>query len=182
MAKGRKRDPKAIKKLKGNPGRRPLNENAPEPESLKSESFPKCPDYLTPDAKLIWARIARDLGSLNMISETDKGLLAVYCQAEALHAYACKQIKKDSRKAGGGYLMLTEKGNLVQSPWVAIMNKQALIAVKVSSEFGFSPSAREKVSVPRKPGGGTGNRLDELRKRREQRRNDRGKPDQRSES
>src|SRR5689334_3828108 len=46
--------PTAIKKIQGNPGKRPLNENEPQLEP----GIPECPDYLDEIARKEWARIA----------------------------------------------------------------------------------------------------------------------------
>ena len=52
--KGRKPKPTAMKKLEGNPGKRPLNLFEPTPE----EKMPHCPDWLEEEAKAEWERLA----------------------------------------------------------------------------------------------------------------------------
>ena len=49
---GRKPQPTALKVLKGNPGRRPLNEDEPKPEVL----LPRPPAHLSPVARREWRR------------------------------------------------------------------------------------------------------------------------------
>jgi phage terminase small subunit len=45
--KGRKPKPTSIKKLEGNPGKRPFNTKEPRPNKVA----PECPDWLLPDAQ-----------------------------------------------------------------------------------------------------------------------------------
>ena len=55
MAKrGRKPKPTALKKLEGNPGKRPLNELEPLPQV----TMLRCPNWLEPEAKKEWRRLA----------------------------------------------------------------------------------------------------------------------------
>ena len=53
-SRGRKPKPTAIKKLKGNPGCRPLNIAEPKPTGS-----PVCPDWLEDEAKSEWERMGR---------------------------------------------------------------------------------------------------------------------------
>ena len=46
--------PTKLKILEGNPGRRPLNESEPLPQSIA----PECPDWLLDEAKKEWNRLA----------------------------------------------------------------------------------------------------------------------------
>ena len=47
MGRGRKPKPTALKKLEGNPGKRPLNELEPVPPTVAL----RCPNYLLPEAR-----------------------------------------------------------------------------------------------------------------------------------
>lgn len=50
--RGRKPTPTAIKKLEGNPGKRPLNKSEPKP----IRKAPFCPKWLEVEAKKEWQR------------------------------------------------------------------------------------------------------------------------------
>ena len=54
MARGRRPKPTALKKLEGNPGKRPLNELEPVPPVASL----RCPNYLLPEARKEWRRLA----------------------------------------------------------------------------------------------------------------------------
>lgn len=51
---GRKPKPTAVKKLEGNPGKRKLNTKEPVP----AKGMPTCPNWLLPEAKSEWKRLA----------------------------------------------------------------------------------------------------------------------------
>jgi phage terminase small subunit len=36
----------------------------------------------------------------------------------------------------------------IQSPYLAIVNRQAEIMMRIASEFGFTPASRGRISVP----------------------------------
>src|ERR1700721_4253567 len=69
--------PTALKRLAGNPGHRPLNDNEPN-----FPGFPECPDWLADEAKLVWKRVT-DAMPANMLREADQGAFAAYCQSYA---------------------------------------------------------------------------------------------------
>ena len=52
---GRKPKPTAVKKMEGNPGKRKLNTKEPVP----AKGMPVCPDWLMPEAKKEWERLAK---------------------------------------------------------------------------------------------------------------------------
>ena len=58
--RGRKPKPTAIKRLEGNPGKRPLNIYEPKP--LKKA--PTCPDWLDEEAKREWRRLAKTMEAM----------------------------------------------------------------------------------------------------------------------
>jgi phage terminase small subunit len=77
--RGRRPKPTRLKVLTGNPGKRPLNNNEPNPEA----AMPDCPPELGPVAKQEWDRLAAQLGPLRMITHLDRAALASYCAAYA---------------------------------------------------------------------------------------------------
>jgi phage terminase small subunit len=40
----------------------------------------------------------------------------------------------------------------IQSPYLAIANRQAEIMMRIASEFGFTPASRSRIATPAKPG------------------------------
>ena len=64
---GRKPKPTAVKKLEGNPGKRKLNTKEPVPE----KGMPACPDWLMPEAKKEWERLAKLMNQMGVLTEVD---------------------------------------------------------------------------------------------------------------
>lgn len=138
MTRGRRPLPTRIKYLTGNPGKRPLNPHEPRPEP----AVPECPPELGPAAKREWDRLVGDLAKLNMLTNLDRAALAAYCGAYSLWADATEQIQKY------GAMIKSPTGYPVQSPYIAIANRQAEIMLRIASEFGFTPASRSRIAAP----------------------------------
>ena len=64
---GRKPKPTALKKLEGNPGKRKLNTKEPIP----AKGMPNCPEWLLPEAKKEWERLADLMNQMGVLTEVD---------------------------------------------------------------------------------------------------------------
>ncbi len=141
--RGRKPKPTAIKRLEGNPGKRPLNKNEPQPPV--PESVPRAPRHLNHEAKREWRRMIKVLMGLGLYTDVDRAALAMYCQAWG------RWVVAERRLAEEGEVLLTATGYHYQNPWRSEANKAQELMRKLISEFGLSPSARSRLSVPEKP-------------------------------
>jgi P27 family predicted phage terminase small subunit len=139
--RGRKPLPTAVKKLRGNPGNRPINSGEPKPNSLTKVP----PKHLSADAKQSWKETFKLLENTGVLSEQDTDLLCLYSETKSKWVHAMKQIKKN------GYVVSAPSGFPVQSPWVQIANKSFDQLMKILPEFGFSPSARSRIKVEKVP-------------------------------
>ena len=136
--RGRKPVPAYLREIDGNAGKRPINTRAPRPVIRA----PSCPRELCPVAKREWRRSARQLLTLRLVTDLDQAILAAYCQAFALWAEAVGAIRKF------GTMVKSPSGFPMQSPYVAVANKQAELMIRIAAEFGFSPSSRSRIAVP----------------------------------
>ena len=102
---------------------------------------PECPPELGPAARAEWHRLLPELARLNLITQLDRGPLAIYCVAYAQWVEAAEFIQKY------GAMVKTASGFPVQSPYVAILNRQADTMMRIASEFGFTPASRAKLVV-----------------------------------
>jgi P27 family predicted phage terminase small subunit len=136
--RGRRPKPTRLKVLTGNPGKRPLNRDEPRPEVI----IPDCPAELGPVARREWDRLVGELVKLKLLTNLDRAALAAYCGAYALWAEATKAIQKY------GAMVKSPSGYPIQSPYVAIANRQAEIMMRIASEFGFTPASRGRISTP----------------------------------
>jgi P27 family predicted phage terminase small subunit len=79
----------------------------------------QCPSELPPRAREEWDRIVGELTTLGVLSKFDLGPLAVYCGAFAMWSEAMEGIQKL------GTMIKSPSGYPVQSPYVAIVNRQS---------------------------------------------------------
>ena len=140
--RGRKPLPSNVVRLRGNPGKRRLNDAEPRPAAR----VPPCPACLGHEARKEWQRLARELGELGLLTGLDRGLLAAYCQAHALWVEAVSSIQRY------GTMVKSPNGYPMQSPYVAVANKQVEIMVRIAAELGMTPSSRTRIRVgPKAP-------------------------------
>ena len=111
-----------------------------DPETVASLPGPalQCPAELPALAREEWDRIVGELTALGVLSKFDRGALAVYCGAYAMWADAMDNVQKY------GSMIKSPNGYPVQSPYVAIVNKQAEVMIRLAGEFGFTPAARSR--------------------------------------
>lgn len=133
--RGRRPKPLEIKRLDGNPGKRPLNDAAPV-----VKAGPVMPDYLTDYAEVVWRRIVAAMPE-QVYRATDSALLAAYCQAAALHRAACAALETAPEVVAG------PGGAPYQNPWVSIQNRQARLMASLGSRLGLDPAARQRLQA-----------------------------------
>jgi len=142
-----KSKPTKLKILEGNPGKRPLNENEPIPQSIA----PKCPNWLLAEAKKEWKRLATELERLGLLTIVDRVAFAGYCQSYAKWKAAEEFIKKN----GTTYRIpkRDKEGKIIsvyiaQFPEVAIARHNLRQIRMFAQEFGLTPSARGRIYLP----------------------------------
>lgn len=135
--RGRKPLPSTVVQLRGNPGKRRLNDAEPKPAA----KTPTCPACLGAEARKEWQRLARELGGLGLLTRLDRGVLAAYCQAHALWVEAVASIGRY------GTMVKSPNGFPMQSPYVAVANKQVDIMIRLAAELGMTPSSRSRIRV-----------------------------------
>jgi len=137
--KGRKPKPIEIKKLEGNPGKRPLNQNAPQPPiSIAHQP----PGHLDKIARAEWVRLADELAELDLLTSWDWATFATYCEAYSLWVRARKKLE-----AEGYVLEMGAKNYQAPSPWVAIMTQARRDVVRIGGLLGLNPSERSRLNV-----------------------------------
>lgn len=137
MAKrGRKPKPTALKKLEGNPGKRPLNELEPMPKV----TVLRCPNWLQPEARKEWRRLAPVLIDAGILTAADAVTFAGYCQS-----YARWREAEESINRTGKVLKNEATGKWYANPYIAI-SRAAFDEVKsLAAEFGLTPAARTAI-------------------------------------
>ena len=139
--RGRKPLPSNVVRLRGNPGKRRLNDVELRPAS----KLPVCPALLGDEAREEWQRLAKELAELGLLTGLDRDMLAAYCQAHALWVEAVSSIERY------GTMVKSPNGFPMQSPYVAVANKQVDIDGVDCRQFGMTPSSRTRIRVGDKP-------------------------------
>jgi P27 family predicted phage terminase small subunit len=135
--------PTHLKILSGNPGKRPLPENEPQP--TKGEPSP--PDWLEGEAIEEWRRVVPELAALGLTALVDRAALVVYCQAWASYVSASRQLAEQGPTSTG------RNGELVKHPAAQIARDSADLMNKYGQQFGFTPASRARLSLPEKDDG-----------------------------
>jgi P27 family predicted phage terminase small subunit len=134
---GRRPLPTATKLLRGNPGKRAINQREPKPTGI-----PTCPTHLDATAKREWTRISRELIDIGLLTEVDRSALAAYCAAYSRWASAEKSIAKF-----GLVIKSPKSGYPVANPFVGIANTALQIMHRFAIEFGLTPASRTRLQV-----------------------------------
>lgn len=136
---GRKPLPTVTHKLAGTlrPGRHAARAEEPVAPGVLEEP----PAWFTDGQKEGW-RYALANAPAGVLGLIDRSVLAVWVVAEDLHRQAVEKINAP----GGGLIVRSpSKGEPMQNPYLAIVNKQAQILIKAASELGFSPASRPRL-------------------------------------
>ena len=112
------------------------NKHRVDLDNLKPELIIECPPELGVLARMEWARVVGPLAATGVLCHFDRGALALYCTAYGHWIEATQAIHKD------GAVMKSPSGYPVQSPHVAIANRQSTIMLQAARELGFTPAAR----------------------------------------
>lgn len=149
--RGRKPTPTHLKLIKGNPGRRALNELEAKPNL----ELPTPPPELTDDAKVEWGRISEELYRVGLLSKIDRGALAACCQAygRAMMAERALARMAAADPVTNGLLIKTTNGNAIQNPLIGTARRAWADYVRYANEFGMTPSARSRVNANPPSGG-----------------------------
>ena len=138
MGKGRKPIPTELKRLVGNPGKRPLNERQPR----LSAALPVPPAWLPDEARAMWLRVCGELQGAGVLSPVDEGALAGYCVAWDQLVASTKLIATD------GLTMPDGNGNARGNPATVARNHAMSQLRAFGSELGLSPVARTRLQAP----------------------------------
>ncbi|MCE9552622.1 MAG: phage terminase small subunit P27 family [Planctomycetes bacterium] len=134
--RGRKPKPAAIRALEGNPGHRALPEGPKPPVKL-----PEPPKELSPAAKRQWHRLGPKFAAMGVVAEVDELAFAQLCDSYS----AWLSLLKTGRKNGP---IVRVNGQPVPNPYLVRADREAEKIRKLLVEFGGTPSARARLSVP----------------------------------
>ena len=141
MPRGRRAEPAAIKRAKGNPGRRKIAEPAQLPIDAASVAA-LIPDDMTGEQRTIWAKYAPDLERMQLLKSTDRAAFQRYCAFLALFFKAERAIRDTD------LVIETQSEHVTmerRSKWLDSMLLLDRRLVEMEDRFGMNPSARQRI-------------------------------------
>src|ERR1700736_878819 len=138
--------PFALRKLRGNPGKRRLRA---EPEPQIPKTCPEPPSFLNAYAQDEWWRTAPQLHALGLLSAIDVACLAEYCQSYGHWRQAEEALARmaDRDETMHGLLIKTTDGNAKRNPLVKIAADAAQDMLAYAGHFGLTPVARTRLAA-----------------------------------
>ena len=112
------------------------------------QALPSPPKWLTPLAQEQWINVTKELYRIEMLHNVDLILLESYCNAIAVHIET-EQYLRDNGRVNHYY---NQDGSLRHSqskPEVKISNDSLSNALKLATQFGFTPSSRGSITAPK---------------------------------
>lgn len=144
---GRPTKPSALKLVAGNPGKRALNKQEPDPDYLVDLTAPA---WLKPAAKAVWEEMAPMVAKAKLLTEVDVQAFAMGCNALAEYRKAADRVDADgsvkTKKA------VNEEGKVVDAgefmnPWAGMQSMYFKQAMAVFTQFGMTPRARTGIAL-----------------------------------
>ncbi len=148
--KGRKPKPTPLRLIEGNREHRTIHaENEPVPKS----DAPPCPRELRGEERKCWKWLVEELRAMGTLATSDRGNMAGYCHAWGIWVKA--KHKLNELAAGGNQdpeVIMTEKGNWIQNPWLGIANRSMADVVKYGAFLGLDPTSRTRIKTDKPQG------------------------------
>lgn len=138
MARGRRKKLAAIEVLDGKPGKRPVFESGID---AFGEAF--IPEHLVDDARGCIEVIKQSMPP-RVYSALDSFLLSAFGMAWALHKQAAHRIGAPDFE----HLVLAPSGAMMVNPWIAMLNKQAVLMASLGDRLGLDPKSRAALKLP----------------------------------
>ncbi len=127
--------PTAVKLINGNPGKRRLNENEPEPPGELCDP----PDEMSDEEKAIWRKAIADAPP-GMLREIDGTLLQLWVEAKEMRRKAREEVATH-----GACIVSAASGALKKNPYQQIIDQQTDIIKGLTGDLGFSATSRARV-------------------------------------
>lgn len=137
--KGRLPTPTAIKRLRGNPGRRPIDDAEPHPELF--EHFPRPPKELNEDGRAFWMREGRQFWQSGCLTRSDVAAFTALCRTYARYINFHREVERT------GYVLRGRFNDPVISPFEKLLERAHQELIEGLREFGGTPVSRVRVKA-----------------------------------
>lgn len=145
MGRGRKKIPTKVKELQGTIKAERILEN--EMTASLVAKIPAPPTWLSEIGRSEWVKVCLELFNKQMLHQIDLRILEAYCNAISLHIETEIHLRENGRiqefKNPDGTIKHTQA-----VPHQKIANDALDRALKIATQFGFTPSARSSINQP----------------------------------
>ena len=142
--RGRKKTPTKLKELKGS--LRKCREVSNEMQTTNVVSMPKAPSFLNQQGADEWNLVTNELANIKMLHLTDLSILAAYCNEIGIYREIAQELQ------GNFTEQTVDKDGRLRSSKIApkykVMQNALQNAMKIATQFGFTPSSRASLSMP----------------------------------
>lgn len=147
MPAGRPPKPTALKVLSGTARADRMTPAEMAPAGLSALPLP--PPELGDVARAEWQTTTATLYGLRMLHAVDLPLLVAYCRAVE------SMVEADAKISKQGKVLKAKNGRgatyYVKNPWLGIYAEALATVLKLAGQFGFTPSARTRISSGQAP-------------------------------
>lgn len=134
---GRKPKPTAVKKLEGNPGKRPLNRREPKPKTAV-----KRPHGLGRGLqRRFWDEHAGELERLQILTGVDVAAFRLMAEHYAIAVQAVGELREEG-------LTVETRDGVKKNPLAQVFKDNSMAFKAFAVEFGMTPSARTRLQLP----------------------------------
>ena len=151
--------PDAVKKMEGNPGKRPLKSSENEPKIL--DAVQKPPKWLLKEGKTAWKKLAQTLTASGILTDVSFDAFAETCQWYAYYKIATREMLKNGEK-GIYQMQVSESGYESPAPIVTQVRTYYKEWRSSAKEFGLTPSSWARLMSLGNGGAGMTDEEDEM--------------------
>ena len=137
--RGRKAKPTEIKRADGNPGKRPLNKNAPDFTEVVDIAPPLYFEGLE-FAPVIWQLVVPELLKNGVLRITDMHNVEAFCAAYDNYRQCQKHI------AENGVVIMGSNGGDIKNPALTGLNEALRQMATFGAMLGLDPSSRQRLT------------------------------------
>jgi P27 family predicted phage terminase small subunit len=136
--RGRKPKPTALKKLQGNPGKRPLNDREPRPKTPVKRPW----GLGQGQQRKFWDEHAEELERLGVLTGVDVSAFRLMAEHYAFAVQAAKELRE------GGVLTVEGREGPKKHPLLQALRDNSQMFKSYATEFGMTPSSRARLKLP----------------------------------
>lgn len=114
-----------------------INKSEPQPK----QNEPKCPTWMSREAKAVWKRTAEQLRTMGLLFEADQDVLAAYVAAVVNFQKATKIVDTE------GVVVEGRRDGMVTNPAVRVQRDAAQQIRMLAGELGLTPASRTRLKA-----------------------------------